>query len=218
MLNQLIIYAVIFSLGAIIGVYMEKASLYLIKRRVNTLSDYQFFGSGRKTLFWAAINGIGWLMLVRFNGLQANTLECMLLLSVCIVLSAVDISIKKIPNELVILTLIIGAAFSITSQPIWSLGINAFGLGVGFIIFFLPAIIGKGAGWGDVKFAAAVGFCLGVYGILSAVLIMAVFLLVYIVYLTISGNGNLKSRVALGPFIASGFISVLILNSMVLSI
>lgn len=218
MMNQLIIYAVIFSLGAIIGVGMEKAALHLIKRRVSTLMDYQFSGSVIKTLFWAAINGTGWLMLVKFNGLQANTLECMLLLSVCIVLSAVDISIKKIPNELIILTLIIGVAFSITSQPIWSLGINVFGLGLGFIIFFLPAIIGKGAGWGDVKFAAAVGFCLGVYGILSAVLIMAVFLLVYIMYLMMTGKGNLKSRVALGPFIAAGFVAVLILNNMGLSV
>lgn len=217
-MNQLIIDAVIFSLGAIIGVCMEKASLYLIKRRENTLRVYQFSGSEKKTLFWAGINGTGWLMLIKINGLEANTLECMLLLSVCIVLSVVDMSIKKIPNELIILTLIIGAAFSITSQPIWSLGINVFGLGLGFIIFFLPAIIGKGAGWGDVKFAAAVGFCLGVYGILSAVLIMAICLLGYIVYLIISGKGNLKTRVALGPFIASGFISVLILNNMGLTV
>lgn len=210
--EMLILYAVILTLGAIVGVFLEKASIYLIRRRVNSLMNYQFSGSNMKTGFWALMNGTGWFILVKINGIQANTLECMLLFSVCIVLSAVDINIKKIPNELIIMTLIIGAAFLITSQPILSLGINVFGLALGFIIFFLPAIIGKGAGWGDVKYAAAVGFCLGAYGIISAVLIMTGFLLVYTVYLIVTGKGNLKSKVALGPFMASGFIAVLVLN------
>jgi prepilin signal peptidase PulO-like enzyme (type II secretory pathway) len=93
-----------------------------------------------------------------------------------------------------------------------SLGINILGLLIGFIIFFLPAMFGKGAGWGDVKYAAAVGFCLGVYGMISAIMIMTFFLMIYASYLIISRKGNLKSKVALGPFMASGFVSVLILN------
>ncbi|MDK2943059.1 MAG: hypothetical protein PWP56_2572, partial [Acetobacterium sp.] len=74
------------------------------------------------------------------------------------------------------------------------------------------AMIGKGAGWGDVKYAAAVGFCLGVYGIISAIMIMTFFLMIYTIYLIIRRKGNLKSKVALGPFMASGFVSVLVIN------
>ena len=206
------IHMVILALGAICGVLMEKAAVCLIRRRVNLLMLYRFSGSIGKTILWAMVNALGWLILVRINGLQSNTLECMLLLSVCMVLSAVDISIKKIPNELILMTLVIGASFLVTGQPIGSLGINIFGFVLGFIIFFLPAMIGKGAGWGDVKYAAAVGFCLGAYGILAAVLIMTLFLALYTVYIILTGKGSLKSKIALGPFMASGFVAVLVLN------
>ena len=211
-MDQLLITAEVFIIGAVMGVFMKKTTDYLISQRVKTLTNHQLSGSVTKTIFWAMLNAIIWLVFVKLNGLEPKTLECMLLFSICVILSAVDISIKKIPNELVLMTIFVGGAFIITGQPITSIGMNIFGLVIGFIIFFLPAIIGKGAGWGDVKYAAAVGFCLGVYGIISAIMIMTLFLMIYTAYLIIRRKGNLKSKVALGPFMASSFVSVLILN------
>lgn len=203
---------VILALGAISGVLMEKMAIRLIQARDKSLGIERFSGSLGKTVLWALFNAGGWLILVMINGFKAETLECMLLFSVCIVLSAVDISIKKIPNELILMTLVIGAAFLVIGQPIWSLGANLGGFVLGFVVFFLPAMIGKGAGWGDVKFAAAVGFCLGAYGILAAILIMTFYLALYAAYLMITRKGSLKSKIALGPFMASGFVTVLVIN------
>ena len=211
-MNQFAITVLVLLTGAVVGALMEKSSVYLIKQRVNILKHPQFSGSVSKTIFWAIMNAFVWLVFVKLNGLEAKTLEYMMLFSICIILSAVDISIKKIPNELVLMTIFVGGAFVITGQPITSIGMNIFGLVIGFIIFFLPAMIGKGAGWGDVKYAAAVGFCLGVYGIISAIMIMTFFLMIYSIYLIIRRKGNLKSKVALGPFMASGFVSVLVIN------
>jgi len=211
-MNQIATTVLIILIGAVVGVLMEKSSSYLIEQRVHTLMHHQFSGSFSKTMFWAMLNSIVWLIFIRLNGLESQTLEYMMLFSICIILSAVDISIKKIPNELVLMTIFVGGAFIIIGQPITSIAMNVFGLLIGFIIFFLPAMIGKGAGWGDVKYAAAVGFCLGAYGIISAIMIMTFFLMIYACYLIIRGKGNLKSKVALGPFMASGFVSVLILN------
>ncbi|WP_303867483.1 A24 family peptidase [Acetobacterium wieringae] len=211
-MDHLLIAVEVFITGAVTGVLMKKTTDYLISQRVKTLTNHQLSGSVTKTIFWAILNATIWLVFVKLNGLEPKTLECMLLFSICVILSAVDISIKKIPNELVLMTLFVGGAFIITGQPITSIGINIVGLVIGFIIFFLPAIIGKGAGWGDVKYAAAVGFCLGVYGIISAIMIMTFFLMIYTAYLIIRRKGNLKSKVALGPFMASSFVSVLILN------
>lgn len=211
-MDQLLITAEVFIIGAVTGVLMKKTTDFLISQRVKTITNHQLSGSVTKTIFWAMLNATIWLVFVKLNGLEPKTLECMLLFSICVILSAVDISIKKIPNELVLMTLFVGGAFIITGQPITSIGMNIFGLVIGFIIFFLPAIIGKGAGWGDVKYAAAVGFCLGVYGIISAIMIMTFFLMIYTAYLIIRRKGNLKSKVALGPFMASSFVSVLILN------
>ena len=202
----------ILMLGAVAGLIMEKASINLINKRVGELRIIRFSGTNAKTVMWAIINSLSWFFLVWINGIQANTIECMLLISVNIILSVVDITIKKIPNELILLTLIIGAGFMITDNQLGSIGINLTGFALGFIMFLIPAFIGKGAGWGDVKYAAVVGFCLGVNGFLTVILIMTLLLLVYTAYLLLTGKGNLKTKIALGPFMASGFVSVLIIN------
>ena len=199
-------------LGGIVGLIMEKLSINLINKRVSDLRIIRFSGTRAKTLMWAVINSLNWFFLVWINGMQANTIECMLLISVSIILSVVDITIKKIPNELILLTLIIGASFMITDNRLGSIGISLIGFALGFIMFLVPAFIGKGAGWGDVKYAAVVGFCLGIYGFLTAIIIMTLLLLVYTVYLLLTGKGNLKTKIALGPFMAFGFVSVLIIN------
>lgn len=95
-------------------------------------------------------------------------------------------------NNSGLMTLFVGAAFMITGQPITSLATSVFGLVIGFVIFLLPAMIGKGAGWGDVKYAATVGFCLGVYGIISAIMIMTFILMIYAAYLIIRKIVNIK--------------------------
>ena len=46
----------------------------------------------------------------------------------------------------------------------------------------------------------------------AAVFIMTFFLMIYTGYLMISKKGSLKSKVALGPFMAIGFVAVLFLN------
>jgi len=204
----------ILMLGAVAGLIMEKASINLINKRVGELRIIRFSGTNAKTVMWAIINSLSWFFLVWINGIHANTIECMLLISVSIILSVVDITIKKIPNELILLTLIIGAGFMITDNRLGSISINLIGFALGFILFLLPAFIGKGAGWGDVKYAAVVGFCLGVYGFLTAIIIMTIVLLIFTAYIMLTGKGNLKTKIALGPFMAFGFVSVLIINIM----
>jgi leader peptidase (prepilin peptidase)/N-methyltransferase len=198
--------------GAVAGTMMEKSSNYLIEKRVNSLRKYLFPEKIKSILFWSFLNSSIWFLMIQLNGLNSQTLEYMMLASVSIVISAVDITIKKIPNELILMTLFIAGAFLVTGQSTSNILLNMLGFIIGFVIFTLPAFIGKGAGWGDVKYAAAVGFCLGIYGLMTAIIIMAFFLTFYTMFIIISGRGSLKSKVPLGPFITSGFVSVMILN------
>jgi len=94
-MNQIATIVLIILIGAVVGVLMEKSSSYLIEQRVHTLMHHQFSGSFSKTMFWAMLNSIVWLIFIRLNGLESQTLEYMMLFSICIILSAVDISIKK---------------------------------------------------------------------------------------------------------------------------
>ncbi|MBK5245220.1 MAG: prepilin peptidase [Eubacteriaceae bacterium] len=208
------VYGIIIVLGFLTGLIMEKASTTLINNRIKSLECSRFTGTREKSFMWGMVNALSWLFVIEINGLNPQTIQALLIISVCIVLSTVDISIKKIPNELILLTLIIGASFMVTDLQIGSIGMNIFGFALGFIMFLLPALIGKGAGWGDVKYAAAVGFCLGIYGFLTAVIIMTFILLIFTAYIILTGKGNLKTKIALGPFMAFGFVSVLIINIM----
>ena len=191
---------------------MEKIAIYMINQRVSQRAVHRFSGSNRITIAWSVINALSWFSIVIIGGLNAKTIECILILSACIIISAVDITIKKIPNEMLLFTLIIGLVFVFVNNQASSINLNIIGFIVGFIMFFLPAMIGKGAGWGDVKYAAVVGFSLGIYNFLTAVMVMTLILLVYTAYIMVTGKGNLKTKIALGPFMAAGFVAVLVLN------
>ena len=206
------IYVVTILLGGLVGLLIEKIAVYMINQRVSQPIVHRFSGSNGRTIAWVVINALSWFSIVLIGGLDEKTIECILILSACIIISAVDITIRKVPNEMLLFTLIIGIIFVFVNNQASNIAFNIFGFIVGVIMFFLPAMIGKGAGWGDVKYAAVVGFCLGLYNFLTAVIIMTLILLVFTAYIMITGKGNLKTKIALGPFLASAFVIVLVLN------
>ena len=198
--------------GALAGYLMEKYSVALIRKRTSEENVYRFSGKVFHTFCWMSVNALCWMLLYSLGGFSLYTIESAIVLSLCIVLSAVDISIRKIPNDL--LLLILGTHFlAILAEGSFdrifpSLAGSVFG----FLVFMLPFFFGKGAGLGDVKLAIAAGFVLGTQGLAVSVLIMTLFLVIYTVYLILSHKGGLKTQLALGPFMASGIISVMILE------
>jgi Flp pilus assembly protein protease CpaA len=201
-----------FLLGGLAGLCMEEISIYLINKRVTEPITLKFSGSIGKSLSWIAAGAFSWFFVVYINGLNLKTVEILLLLSVCIVLSVVDITIRKIPNALVLLALVTGYVFPVLYGDNTDIKFKLFGLFIGLAVFMLPMFFGKLVGMGDVKFAAAVGFCLGVYGFLISMILMSVVLVAYTIYLYATGKGTVKSKIALGPFLAFGFVSVILLK------
>ena len=100
-----------FLLGGLAGLCMEEISIYLINKRVTEPITLKLSGSIGKSLSWIAAGAFSWFFVVYINGLNLKTVEILLLLSVCIVLSVVDITIRKIPNALVLLALVTGYVF-----------------------------------------------------------------------------------------------------------
>lgn len=198
--------------GGVVGFFMEKLTILLIHKRVSEPIANRFCGSLTKSALWIVINSLVWYFTFLLGGLCPNTVECVLVFSACLVLSAVDITIRKIPNELLGFILILSVIAIISNRQILDIKSNLIGLVVGFGVFFVPAYIGKSAGWGDIKFAAVVGFSLGGFQFLSATAIMSVVLIIYTLYLYLSKKGSLKTKVALGPFMAIGFVAIKLLN------
>ncbi len=82
-------------------------------------------------------------------------------------------------------------------------------MAVCFIIFLLPAALKKQVGAGDIKLAAALGFCAGIPGCLYAIALMGVLIMLYIM---LARREPLllmiKKLVPMGPFMAAALIAV----------
>lgn len=125
----------------------------------------------------------------------------------------IDLAIRRIPNELLVIMLIASLARFIAEPLIYEEGtvkqnftLAVIGIICGFVLFSLPQKLGKYIGAGDIKLSAVIGFSLGLVGYLQAMIIMALIMLVYLVILLITKKGNMKSFAPMGPALCVGSI------------
>ncbi len=157
-------------------------------------------------LFGAAI---GW-----FAGVTWETLYLYLILFVCGSIGCIDARHRIIPNELILALLVLSIGFGAAGVTgidwLSSLG----GFAACIVLFLLPALLSKKVGAGDVKLAAAMGFCVGLMGSLYAITMMGVLVLVYVaVQFRIPMIQRLKTLVPMGPFLAASLVTVSLLSA-----
>jgi prepilin signal peptidase PulO-like enzyme (type II secretory pathway) len=120
-------------------------------------------------------------------------------------LSATDLKIRRIPNTLLIALLalkMITLLAGLSDTTIWQ---SLIGLGAGLILFSLPALLHIGIGEGDIKLAAVLGFCGGLYGLAIAAMAMSFGLLLCGLSLIALKRGGFLTAVPMGPFLSAGF-------------
>lgn len=133
-------------------------------------------------------------------------------------IAAVDLAIRRIPNELLITLMVSSLASNITEcliytgsdklkQTIISMIIGLVG---SFLIYMIPKKFGIYIGNGDIKLSAVIGFSLGILGYIQAMIIMSVFMLIYLVVLLITKKGGLKTKTPMGPALSFGAILTVI--------
>ena len=125
----------------------------------------------------------------------------------------IDLAIRRIPNELLVIMLIASLARFIAEPLIYQEGtvkqnltLAFIGIICGFVLFSLPQKLGKYIGAGDIKLSAVIGFSLGLVGYLQAMIIMALIMLAYLVILLATKKGNMKSVAPMGPALCVGSI------------
>lgn len=144
--------------------------------------------------------------------------------------SIIDFEHRIIPNKTTYPVILIGVAFSIISPSYWEMGRTGgtwgllappyqwwggglaalLGMGAAGGGLALVAIIGRAVfrrealGWGDVKYLAAVGACLGVPGAFFTMLFGSLIGTAAGTALIAAGRGKLKSAIAFGPCLATG--------------
>lgn len=142
-------------------------------------------------------------------------LQYVLIMSIAINISVVDIDIRRIPNESVLALFLVRTigiiADIVGGQNFLEAALPSFiGLAVGFIIYSVPSMAGVPIGAGDIKYCAAIGFCLGIYGFLEASIIMSIALFIYWIYLKATGKGTAKTVTMQGPYLSLGVMVALI--------
>lgn len=197
------------ALGTLAALAFNRIAIFQIKQRTQESSKIEAVKNMAVIVAWVLLSGVLFAVtFLRYSGAAAR-LEAVAYISVAIAIAIVDLDIKKIPNSSVLALLIIRTVAIVyaiaTGVPVKETLIpSLIGLAAGFILYQLPMLIGIPIGTGDVKYSAAIGYCLGAFGYLQASLIMAFGLLIYLVYLVATKKGSVKTAVPMGPYLSLG--------------
>ena len=202
-------------LGILAALAFNRIAIYQIKRRTDENAKIEAVGNTAVIVAWIILSGALFAAAFAIFGNTAERIEATAYISIAISIGIVDLDIKKIPNSSVLALLIIRTVSIIyaiaTGVPVKETLIpSLIGLAAGFILYQLPMLVGIPIGTGDVKYSAAIGYCLGAFGYLQASLIMAAGLIVYLIYLVATKKGSLKTAVPMGPYLSLGVMATVL--------
>ncbi len=129
-----------------------------------------------------------------------------------LIIAYIDVKIRIIPNELVLVILVVGIVFQITYFGFRALVGAAISMIVMMVVFTAVAgFVGFGkVGAGDVKLAGVMGISLGYPLIITAIGIMAVVLIVFILSGMALKKIYLSTMLPFAPFMIIGYIFALL--------
>lgn len=193
-------------IGACVGVIGLPITKKLIADRTNEHVGVFYIYSKYAWSIWASLGAVGLVIIHLTMPMLISKIEYSIVLLICLSLTAVDMAIKKIPNQLLLALIIVklvSIAINFSQQEITQ---GLIGLIIGYVIFVLPLGLKKFVGAGDIKFAAVIGMYLGYQGFFQAMLIMGILSVLLLVVLKITKRGGMKTNFPMGPFLAIGFL------------
>jgi len=200
-----------FTLGMDIPGICDKIISYKKRRNKSESVDLRFGGNIISMLF-ISVNGILWgLAGLGFESKLISILVS-LIFTVAILIFVIDLQIRLIPNELVLIMFGLGAAFQITYFG-WEALLPALicMLAVGLLFFLVGSFIGLNqVGAGDIKLAAVMGLILGYPYITIALIGMSMALLAFCLGGLLMKKLTIYSTFALAPFMMFGTVGALL--------
>ena len=155
----------------------------------------------------------GFLFVVVYTviGFRIELLRGLILVSLFIIISFIDLDHQIIPDGLNLLLGVIGFLYWLLVHPFPFIhGISGFFIGGGLL--FIVALLGP-MGGGDIKFMAAMGFWLGIGYTLMALLLSFIIGGVVSGGLLLTKVVNRKTPIPFGPFLCLGSLIVILYGS-----
>ncbi len=152
------------------------------------------------------ITAILFLLLFLNFGFSVRFFILLLLISVLIVCSVIDLKYKIIPNKITYPSIIIALILSFILNHITFISSFIGILIPGGLLLLLALLYGKGLGMGDVKLVAVIGAVLGWQFTLLGIFIGSFFGAIIGITLMITGVIDRRTRIPFGPLISIGII------------
>jgi leader peptidase (prepilin peptidase)/N-methyltransferase len=203
---------IIFGLaGLIIGYKIPKISTEIIeykKRKTNNNIESANYNSRIFTYCLCIFNTAAWILGSIYVDNAFIALLICIQITLGIIVAFIDIKIRIIPNELVLVMFVLGIIFQTVNYGLQGILGSIVCMIVIMVIFTAVAgFMGFGkVGAGDVKLAGAIGFSLGYPLVVVATLFMAIVLLAYILIGLALKKIALITMLPLAPFLAAGYI------------
>jgi leader peptidase (prepilin peptidase)/N-methyltransferase len=205
-------------LGLLIGYVVPDISLKIMeykKGKENIKKSECFLLSKLSKICFCLFNGVTWAVAGFYidSAFIASLINIQITLG--LIIAFIDINIRIIPNELVLIIIILGIIFQTINYGLY--GIIGSIMSMIFIMIVFTAIAGfmgfGKVGAGDVKLAGAIGLALGYPLIITAMGTMAIVLLVCILAGLALKKIQLSTMLPLAPFLAAGYVfSLLVLT------
>lgn len=196
--------------GAAAGWLCMLLSKKLITARTDEKVEKWYLTNKLSPVFWCLTGSAGFGVIQAFGNEPVQKVQLITIFLICCCISAVDFSIRKIPNSLLLALIAVKVIFLIVDFSKEKLFESFWGFGIASVIFAIPSFFKISVGAGDIKLAAITGFYLGTYGFLQAMIIMAISIALYGIYIMIRKIGNFKTKTAMGPYLAFGLICTLL--------
>lgn len=196
--------------GCFLSMIIEKISNIVANRKNNEKFITMIDSKEHKKCTEFTIRNIivilisGLLFLISFLqiGLNVIFIQALVLNSILIVVSFVDIEHQIIPNKIIIFTLATGFLFSFIDNISFMNSIVGMVLGGGLLL--LLALVPGVLGGGDIKLMFALGIFLGAKGVLLALFFAFVIASIISILLLLFKIKNRKDYIPFGPFLALG--------------
>jgi prepilin signal peptidase PulO-like enzyme (type II secretory pathway) len=194
--------------GAVLGIVTIPLSKKLALSRTEDPADVAPLNK-RSIQVLSVVLGIAAVAGLTFTADAADLyIRNLLLLLPIFGLSFVDAVVRKIPNPLLLSMLVVEAAYvayhCISTKSAEIIPGIFIGFFIGMIVCLIPSVLKIPMGAGDIKYSGVIGICLYATGYFQSMIIMAVLVALFYVYLKISKKGGMKTQVPMGPFLSVG--------------
>ncbi|MFB0920169.1 MAG: A24 family peptidase [Oscillospiraceae bacterium] len=208
--------AILLLSGAALGYELtdisQRLAQYKYRKKGLPLNDDPRFTALPAKLGLCVLNAAAWFLsgLLTDNFLIAALVS--VLLSTALLTALVDIRIRIIPNELLLIMIVLGLAFQAVQFGLAAIMPALLCMAAMMLLFSAVAgFVGfDKVGAGDVKLAGAMGFALGYPVIISGLVIMSAVFVIFTLAGLLTKRLTLKTMVPFAPFMMTGMVFALI--------